>query len=75
MLGPLERFAVKVSEFYDKMFKSWTNFIIIFVIYFILMAKLPDKIANPIMYLFLAFIVIAFVGRGIRRKNQPPRTK
>lgn len=74
MLGPLERFAVKVSEIYDKMFKSWVNFIIIFVIYFILITKLPKNLGDILCYSFLAFIVISFVGRGIRRKNNPPRS-
>ena len=71
MLELLKVLVLKISEFYDQVFKSRTRFIIIFVAYFILMAVLPKSTANIIGFSFLAFIILGFAGRILRKKSPP----
>ena len=65
----LKALVIKVSEFYDKLFKTWKRFVIFFAAYFIAASLLPHRIITIIMWAFLAFILIAILGRGARNKG------
>lgn len=65
----LKALVIKISEAYDKLFRTWTRFVIFFLAYFLVLKFLPDKLSNIIVCLFLAFILIAIFGRGLRTKG------
>ncbi len=65
----LKALVIKISEAYDKLFRTWTRFVIFFAAYFISASLLPNRISTIIMFAFLAFILIGILGRGLRTKG------
>lgn len=65
----LDALIIKISEFYDKLFKTWKRFVIFFAAYFAATSLLPKSISTIIMWALLAFIIIAIIGRSMRAKR------
>lgn len=65
----LKALVIKVLEAYGKLFKTWTRFVIFFACYFLATSFLPNKIANIIVWLVLAFLLIGIFGSGLRKKG------
>ncbi|MDP2907757.1 MAG: hypothetical protein Q8O03_07485 [Nanoarchaeota archaeon] len=65
----LKALVIKISEAYDKLFRTWTRFVIFFAAYFIATSLLPKGISTIIMFAFLAFILTGIFGRGLRKKG------
>ncbi|MBM3199673.1 hypothetical protein FJZ53_01960 [Candidatus Woesearchaeota archaeon] len=69
MLEVLKSIAVKISEAYDKLFKTWPRLIIFFLAWFVILRFLPENIGSIIGWALVIFIITGIIGRRWRVKK------